>query len=165
MGQRYVYGVFENLTSLNLDIRELTTRGFSGISSFHKLKKLDVFSAALDDAALLYLAEIPGLEELDSCGGRLTDTGIQTISTYLKNLTRLNVSQNTRIGNPGAQSLAQLTKLKSLNVSYTSINHIGVKEFKELQNLETLSLYGCSISETDSSELTSVLPSLRCIRL
>jgi cell division septum initiation protein DivIVA len=83
------------------------------------------------------------------------------------NLTSLNLSQNERITNRGAASLAALSNLKALNLSNTRVNSEALKFFSGLSQLQSLALYGCKDIEDNPKmdSLQSELPLLRCVRL
>ena len=85
----------------------------------------------------------------------------------LENLTSLNLSQNERITNRGAASLANLVNLRALNLSNTRVNSAALRFLGGLVKLQSLALYGCrGIDDSASiSLLHSELPSLKCLRL
>ncbi len=87
--------------------------------------------------------------------------------SQLENLTSLNLSQNERISNIGASSLAALTKLKALNLSNTGVNSEALPCFKGLRHLQSLAMYGCNNIQTsdEMQELQRDLPNLKCMRL
>jgi hypothetical protein len=100
------------------------------------------------------------------CGGGVGDLGCAHLAT-IYNLTSLNLSQNERITNRGAASLAALSKLKALNLSNTHVNSEALKFFSDLSQLQSLALYGCKDIEDNPKldVLQSELPLLRCVRL
>jgi hypothetical protein len=85
----------------------------------------------------------------------------------IPNLTSLNLSQNERITNRGAASLAALSNLKALNLSNTAVTPDALRYFSDLSKLKSLALYGCRdmIDNPRVQSLQSKLPSLRCLRL
>ena len=75
--------------------------------------------------------------------------------------------QNERISNKGAAALAALTKLKSLNLSNTSVSTSALRFFSGLVKLQSLALYGCrGIDNSDHlRRLQDGLPNLKCLRV
>ena len=113
-----------------------------------------------------YLSKIKTLTSLELCGGGVADLGCAHLAT-IYNLTSLNLSQNERITNRGAASLAALSKLKALNLSNTGVTSEALKYFCNLSQLQSLAFYGCKDIEDDAKldSLQSDLPLLRCVRL
>lgn len=158
-----------NLEVLNLDSRHIGDEGLLHLRSLRNLKALDIFSGKVTDYGCIHIAKIKSLESLELCGGGISDTGCATLAAHLKNLVSLNLSQNERITNRGAGSLAVLSKLKALNLSNTRVNSGALVYLSELRNLKSLALYGCRGMEGTHNEmldrLQSGLPNLKCVRL
>ena len=103
---------------------------------------------------------------MELCGGGLGDLGCSKLAA-LENLKKLNLAQNERITNRGAACLAVLTKLKSLNLSYTSVSSDALRYFSNLKALQSIALFGCkAIKEKYRvGDLANTLPNLRCVRV
>eukprot|EP00934_Nitzschia_sp_Nitz4_P009044 Nitzschia sp. Nitz4//scaffold14_size191712//154002//156659//NITZ4_001750-RA/size191712-processed-gene-0.80-mRNA-1//-1//CDS//3329537008//9034//frame0 len=155
-----------SLEVLNLDSREIDDSGLVHLRHLTKLKSLDVFSGRITDAGCSHIARIKSLENLELCGGGVGDLGCAILAT-LHNLTALNLSQNDRISNRGAASLAALSKLKHLNLSNTRVTSGGLVHFRDMVSLQSLALYGChGVKENKSLDrLQNDLPRLRCVRM
>lgn len=151
------------LEVLNLDSREISDSGLVHLRNLHKLRCLDVFSGRISDAGCSHISQMKSLESLELCGGGVGDLGCSLISG-LPNLVSLNLSQNQRITNRGAASLAELKNLKTLNLGNTGVTATSLSLPKSLQSL---SLYGCQgINDRNSLTLLQTnLPGLRCLRL
>lgn len=158
-----------NLEVLNLDSRHIGDEGLLHLRSLRNLKALDIFSGKVTDYGCIHVAKIKSLESLELCGGGVSDTGCAALAANLENLVSLNLSQNERITNRGAASLAVLSKLKALNLSNTRVNSGALVYLSELRNLKSLALYGCRGMEGTHNEmldrLQSGLPNLKCVRL
>jgi len=156
----------ESLQVLNLDSRDIGDSGMFFLRNLKNLKCLDVFSGRITDNGCSHIGKIQSLESLELCGGGVGDFGCHHLSK-LENLTSLNLSQNERITNIGASSLAALTKLKALNLSNTGVTSDALPFFKGLRHLQSLAMYGCkSIQASDEmQDLQRDLPNLKCMRL
>jgi Leucine-rich repeat (LRR) protein len=153
------------LEVLNLDSREISDSGLSHLRNLSNLRVLDVFSGRVSDVGCAHIAQIKSLEALELCGGGIGDLGC-ALFAELGNLASLNISQNERITNRGASSLASLKNLRALNLSHTHIN-VSSGQLRLPKSLESLALLGClGIDDAKSvSILQSNLPALKCLRL
>jgi Leucine rich repeat/Leucine Rich repeat len=152
------------LEVLNLDSREISDSGLSHLRNLPNLRSLDVFSGRVSDAGCAHISQIKSLEALELCGGGIGDLGCALISELGK-LISLNISQNERVTNRGASSLASLRNLRALNLSHTRVNVTGCLRLP--RSLESLALLGClGIDDAKCvSILHSNLPALKCLRL
>lgn len=155
-----------DLETLNLDSRDISDEGLRYLRKLTKLKNLDIFSGRITDMGCGHLSKIKSLETLELCGGSIGDQGCSYLGS-LENLTSLNLSQNERISNRGAATLAALTKLKALNLSNTRVSGSALCYFSGLYELQSLSVYGCPGMKTgtDLAKLRDGLPKLKCLRL
>ena len=156
-----------DLEALNLDSRDIGDSGVWHLRGLQKLKSLDLFSCRITDSGCESIAQMKSLESLELCGGGLSDQACAILAT-LDNLTSLNLSQNERITNRGAASLAALSKLKALNLSNTRVNTDALIHLSDLMELKSIALYGCrGFDEANDglSDLQGGLPNLRCVRL
>lgn len=155
-----------SLENLNLDSRDISDDGLYYLRKLN-LKCLDIFSGRITDVGCVHIGKIKSLECLELCGGSIGDLGCSQLAENLENLTSLNLAQNELITNNGAFALAALSKLKSLNLSYTSASASSLLFFKGLRQLQSLAMYGCrGVRKGKKVEsLHSEMPNLKCLRI
>lgn len=151
------------LEVLNLDSREISDSGLSYLRNLQRLRCLDLFSGRITDSGCAHLAHMKSLQSLELCGGGVGDLGCSFISG-LHNLTTLNLSQNERITNRGAQALGSLKNLKALNLSNTGVDAANLCLPKSLQSLALYGVRGIDDGH-GMSLLQSDLPNLKCLRV
>lgn len=142
--QRHL-AALQNLRRLNLDSRELTDAALLHLSALTKLQHLDLFSARISDVGLCFLASLSSLTGLELCGGRITDKGLEHLAKLFPALRLLNLSQNGRITTHGLKHLVRLHRsLEVLNLSHTQV-HVGeaLPTLRQLRGLKVLAVNGC----------------------
>ncbi|CAI5728408.1 unnamed protein product [Hyaloperonospora brassicae] len=153
----------KKLRTLHLDTQEITNRALADVCFLPQLERLDLFGANITDDGLLYLVQLHELRELTICGGNVSDHGVEVISK-LASLTYLNLSQNPNITSKSLSCLRSLTSLQCLNLSNTGISALSLHRLSPLKELQSLSVYGCSLSQRHIDALRDVLPALKCLR-
>lgn len=94
------------------------------------------------------LENLTKLEELDICGGYISDFGLIKIKRF-RCLKVLNLSENRRITDNGIHHLAELYELVTLNLSDTGITAAALEHLTALTELRWLSVYGCQFTAKD----------------
>ncbi|ETK83191.1 hypothetical protein L915_11551 [Phytophthora nicotianae] len=153
----------QELRILRLDTSGITNRALANISFLPQLERLDLFGANITDNGLIHLIPLHNLQELTICGGNIGDRGVGLISK-LTSLTSLNLSQNRNIRTKSLFYLRSLTGLRCLNLSNTGISALSLRHLSPLKELQSLSVYGCSLSQGHIDVLREILPELKCLR-
>ncbi|KAG2764426.1 hypothetical protein PC129_g12058 [Phytophthora cactorum] len=151
------------LRILRLDTSGITNRALANLSFLPQLERLDLFGANITDNGLMHLIPLHKLQELTICGGNIGDRGVGLISK-LTSLTSLNLSQNRNIRTKSLFYLRSLTGLRCLNLSNTGISALSLRHLSPLKELQSLSVYGCSLSQGHIDVLREILPELKCLR-
>lgn len=121
-------GNLENLTTLDVSLRNVTDEGLKHISHLKVLKSLSAGATEITDFGMPELAKIQSLCALFLRGTAITDVGVRDI-TQLRQLSSLNLS-HTMITDSGLRELQKLKGLRLLNVSQTLVTAAGVNEFR-----------------------------------
>lgn len=153
----------KELRILRLDTPGITNRALVNLSFLSQLERLDLFGANITDNGLMHLVLLQRLQELTICGGNIGDRGVGLISK-LTSLTSLNLSQNRNIRPKSLFYLRSLTNLRCLNLSNTGISPLSLRHLSPLKKLQSLSVYGCSLSQGHIDVLREILPELKCLR-
>ena len=149
-----------SLRSLSMDVADLNDYGLKQIKDLVNLRELSMFSSDVTDSGLEFLSRLRSLTSLEMCGGNLSNRGLKTIVEYCPSLSFLNVSQNRRIEDEGLDCLSKLSKLRGLNLSRTNVSHKGIGFLSDMNELRTVSLYGCKMVKTTSTKLKKFPKSL-----
>jgi hypothetical protein len=99
--------------------------------------------AAFDDDALMYLQELPILNDLKVPDTKITDVGLARLPPFLRNLDL----KNTRITDAGLKHLAKKKKLEHLDLSGCSVTDAGLDQLVALKSLYKLNLSQTQITD------------------
>jgi len=147
-------------------------RAFRGHGSLKRIVlagSLFQSKGVLQDCAMEYLADIPGLKGINVEMGDITDRGLSHI-TKLRELEYLNLGytfvtdggmrwvamlgrlrflglEATSITDRGLQHLENLTELEMLWLAFTSVTDEGLKYLRNMKKLRFLDLRNCLISD------------------
>ncbi|KAL3670149.1 hypothetical protein V7S43_004464 [Phytophthora oleae] len=172
----------KELRILRLDAPGITNRALANLSFLSGLEKLDLFGANITDNGLMHLVPLHKLQELSICGGNIGDRGVGLMSK-LTSLTSLNLSQNRNIRTKSLFYLRALTGLRCLNLSNTGISALSLRHLSRkltslsfastsliliskfvgnssppaLKELQSLSVYGCSLSQAHIDALRGMV--------
>ncbi len=99
----------------------------------------------------------PALRELDISGNiyQVTLLLLEQIRELMPHLTSLNMGQS-RIGDAGAASLAQMAQLTSLNVEYSDIGPAGAASLAQLAHLTSLNISNNRIGPAGAASLAQL---------
>jgi hypothetical protein len=95
----------------------------------------------------------------------LTDEDLKQLVRDHPNVTHLNLGGCYCITDNAMKSLATLTKLISLDLSYTRIRYDGLQELETLTELKHLDLHCCSIIRSDLLLITNICTKLTSLDL
>lgn len=134
-----------NLVSLDLSV----CKKIPDLSPLPKNKKLArlvfAFSAITDDDMQI-VGKLTGLRELSLFGTGISDTGLTNLGT-LTNLEILNVAECKAISSKGLQVLANMPRLRILNLSKTKMSDQDLDLLKGLSHLTDLGLQSTKITD------------------
>ncbi|XP_052308716.1 receptor-like protein 13 isoform X2 [Populus trichocarpa] len=152
---------FKELQSLDLGYNGLVgcseNQGFEVLSS--KLRKLEVLDLSLnrfnnDKGILSCFNGLSALKSLDLSANQLTGSGLKVLSSRLKRLENLDLSDN-QCNDSIFSSLSGFSSLKSLDLSYNEVTGSGLKVLSSrLKRLENLDLSYNQCNDSIFSSLT-----------
>ena len=146
-----------------LHVSEDAARDLSPLGALEPGDLQDLFlPGQVDDAALLHVQELTGLEGLSLQGIQISDTGL----VYVQKLTNLKSLgfRGTQITDAGLVHLRGLTELQLLNLFGTRINGAGLIYLWGLTKLKSLFFWGAQISDAGLENIQG-LTSLKSLRL
>ncbi len=130
-----------NLRILNLYRTKVIT--LNGLGELKKLQNLSLRDTKILDSALLNVAKILTLEELNLSGAKnLTDDGMRFLIP-LKHLHTLDLSQ-TRITSKSFNYIKQLPELQTLILSGTAVDQNGLREVLTIPGFRQVKIDNCS---------------------
>jgi hypothetical protein len=152
----YLKGCRE-LVFLSVTRTEIKGPGVSVLRNFPHLKMLFLGHNALDQnmlAALDSLREVTELH-LDQC--TVGDTALVHVG-HMEGLVHLRLSENKKITDSGIAHLKGLQKLKTLDISGTSVTKSCAKSLTELPKLRLLRVSSPTVTNADLVEMGKQLP-------
>lgn len=174
--------LLQGLTALEaLDLRStrVTNAGMQRLAALKRLKAVWLDDTEVTDEGLKHLAELPLLEDLGYETEQFTLRGLAQLKglisvrprpesvsdddlallAELPRLRRLNLS-GSGITDAGLTHFAKLTQLESLSLNETSISDVGLEQLKTLVNLKSLGVYKTRTTEAGLEALDQALPKL-----
>ncbi len=151
--------LFEHLYSLDLSGCELSENQLSFLAQMPGLVELNLRRSSIKDNQLVYLRLLKKLKSLDLGETEITDAAMPILASFalLENLSLFNDEINDR----GLQQLAQL-KLRSIELSGSNISEQGLAFLCEIKTLQSLQLGNLDLSSrglealSNLTELTSL---------
>ncbi len=143
-------GQLTKLHFLNLNYYPLDNSEIKYLTSLTNLRSLAI-SGTLNDEGLKHLSPLC-LQSLKLQSCSITDEGVKdfSISTSLKNLTNLDLSNCNAITHKAYEHLAQLVALEDLDLSCTQLTNQGFRHLMQLTALKVLKIVDC-----DGIEITN----------
>ena len=130
-----------SLQSLDIGYAQITDSGLAHLSSLSNLRRLSIGGNKLAGPGLQFLRELPHLTYLDLGGSQRTDSGLWSIT----------------LTEAGVDAVANISDLKELRLSGSSVSAASLEALKELKHLESLDLDGCKRIGDDAIPLLSAL--------
>jgi hypothetical protein len=127
------------------------------IGEMLSLRVLLLDSNLITDAEINRLAALTELEGLYLRNTRLTDRGVAELAG-LKKLELLDLSGSKGVTSDALAQISAYTRLKSLNIAFTSISVDGSSPLRRMTQLQELYLTNQMGSEQDLAELRRALP-------
>ncbi|UCD50931.1 MAG: hypothetical protein JSW27_25825 [Phycisphaerales bacterium] len=155
-----------NVQDLNFHWSEnITNEGIRYLARLPHLRSLDIAHAKVDDAGLAYLKDVKTLESLDLPNKGISDRGLEYVS-MLPRLRELDVSRVHYVDpskdkgyytDKGIEALATCTLLEDLSIGSIGVTDASMETIGKLQNLRTLTLFGCtSVTDAGLRQLVSL---------
>jgi Leucine-rich repeat (LRR) protein len=146
-------GELKGLQRLIISAESFQNEDMSGLKSLTELQHIRLAHTKIDDAGLKALPGLSSLRALDlSYCEKITDAGMQYLGRH-KGLETLDL---TRARVTDIQPLAQLTKLRALNLTESNITDAGLKGVTGMSALENLRLWNTKITDMGGRELRQV---------
>ncbi len=114
---------------------------------------IEATNGEMNDEAMRYLPELPGLEWLEISGGKVTSSGIANLKNC-RSLRRLYV-HDINLSGDALPWLSDLTKLEALSLQHTGIDGSILKNLKS-PDLVVLNLSGDKIGDTDMDQIAPI---------
>lgn len=133
--------------------QQLTAAATAYLTGLNGLRKLHLDNVA--DEALLNVAKLPNLEELNLVSTTVTDKGLAHLGG-MKSLTALNLGY-TRTTDEGLAHLKGLTSLRKLYLFNTQVTDTGLTHLEGLKNLKEISLSGSKVTKSGVEKLRKSL--------
>ena len=115
-------------TSLRLDIKSTAIIDTSFLRELQQNDLQALFLYNCDDAALLHITHLSGLQELCLSDTSITDQGLAVLEN-LQALQRISI-YNTAVGDRGLENLVAIKSLQWLTCSGTAISEDGFNQFR-----------------------------------
>ncbi len=152
----------KTLTSLRLVTTDLTATGVKGIQAFPKLSAITLEGPPMPEAAVVELGKLKGLKSLRIHVGPLTDAGVAAIAN-LTDLEELALYRFDKGANAVVPHILKLTKLRSLDLTFSDLNDTSLKQFAALKELTELKVAFAKTTPEAQESLKKVLPKLTII--
>ena len=119
---------FEQATVVNLSQNEVEDADLIPLRNLNGLQRLNLNETRITDDGLRHLEELTGLKALDLSGTQITGNGLE----HLRGLTALEYLylSRTKVGDADLRHLKKLTNLGHLDVTGTAVTEEGVEEVK-----------------------------------
>jgi Leucine-rich repeat (LRR) protein len=119
-----------------------------------KLTELRLPNTSVTDRALVAIAEIPGLAQLDLTGARVTDAGLAHLGR-LEHLANLSLAR-TEVTGTGLVHFKARPALRSLDLTDTQVTDAALGELSACPNLKTLRLGHTGITDAGLARLADL---------
>lgn len=129
------------------------------------LRKLQILNCrGLDDAAVVSLTGLTGLESLAITNSGIGDAAVETIATSFPGLVELDLSSNVNLTGAAMKSIAKLVQLRRLALVQTRFNDLHTRRLAKLSELEVLDLRGNMEAGDMTLGVAGRLPKLRVLK-
>ena len=138
-------------------VQSISTSEAAQIGELKSLRVLNLKSTSVTDQHLVELAELPSIERLNlALAHEVTNEGVQSIAG-LTSLKELDLSF-TDIGDEGIEQLSSMIRLELLNLSLTQISNEAVPMLGRLMRLKVVDLRDTAVTDEGIRELSLLLP-------
>lgn len=136
----------KNLKALLLDFLWISEDGLEQLAGLDKLEELYLAKTLVGDDALAMMSQFPRLKKLRISQCQFENEGLAHLAN-VTTLEDLDLSENNSINDSGMPHLAELKKLKRLNLWRTFVGDAGVEKLAGLTAMEWLNLDNSQISD------------------
>jgi len=136
--------------------------GGKSLRIFEQATVVNLRQTAIEDADLIPLRNLNGLQRLNLGETRITNDGLQHLAG-LTGLKALDLS-STQITGKGLEHLHRLTALEYLYLSRTKVGDADLRHLKELTILRHLDVTGTAVSNEGVEEIKRHLPGVKAER-
>ena len=136
--------------------------GGKSLRIFEQATVVNLSQNTVEDADLIHLRNLNGLQRLNLNETRITDDGLQHLDG-LTGLKALDLS-GTQITGNGLKHLCGLTALEYLYLSQTRVGDADLRHLKGLTSLGHLDVTGTAVTEEGVDEIKRHLPVVAVVR-
>jgi Leucine Rich repeat len=136
--------------------------GGRSLRIFEQATVVNLSRTEIDDADLLCLQRLNGLERLNLSGTGITNDGLRNLGG-LTDLKALDLS-GTRITGQGLDDLRSLAALEYLYLSRTKVGDANLRRLDDLKSLRQLDVSETAVSDIGVAEIKRQLPELEVKR-
>jgi hypothetical protein len=109
------------------------------------------------------LSDAKNLKQLYMNCPKFTDAGLKEVAAF-KGLALFQLFNGAEITEAGVKELAALTKLQSLDLSYSGVTDGALKELTGLKELTRLVLTGTKVTDAGVKEVEKALPKCKVVK-
>lgn len=149
----------------------ISDEGIAHLSKMPSLKRLNIDGSHITDKSMAYLKEVKSLEWLDlpQRDQRITDVGLACLGE-LSNLRKLHISKSSLVNqeyytDKGLEILVRCHKLEDLSIGSIGVTDAGLEHIAKLTNLKILGLFGCKSITDTGLASLTTLKSLRRLNI
>lgn len=156
-----------NLTKLKLRASKIaSTEIVDGIARFVNVNGIDLGENAVDDAALVSIAQLVKLEDLNLLRTKLSANAVQILSKSPNSSKwkKLNLDDNPGVNDTSIDFLLGMKSLEFLHVGKTQVTDAGIAKLASLDQLKTLIVNDTTVTQEALQLLQDKLPKLRIVR-
>jgi Leucine-rich repeat (LRR) protein len=144
-----------NIEDLSLAQAAVTDAGMKILAEMPSLHTLNLQDTKVTDAGLVHLARIKGLSDLNLSGTNILGSGLSHLKAK-PDLERLSLA-DTLVGDDALGELAGCPNLSFLNLSETTITDVGLDKLQAVRNLRTVSLASTDVTKAGVDRLKGAI--------
>lgn len=142
-----------NLEYLNLGFSQVTDKAFPDIAKLSKLRELKLMDLPITSAAMVSIAKLPALQQLDVSKTAIGDEGLEA----LKDSPITNLWFNTMKGvtKKGVAAMAAMPRLTNLVLQFAQING-EVEELAKSKTLKDITFMSSTLDDVGGVQLAKI---------
>ena len=144
-----------NLKLLAVDFLWISEDGIKSIVGLKNLEELYMAETTIGNEAVLLFAQFPKLTKLRIARNQIDASGVADLAK-LQHLQELDLSECAQLLDDATGPLAELKKLKKLNLWRLNISDAGIQPLKGLTALESLNLDNTRLSDEGMAYLSGL---------
>jgi Leucine-rich repeat (LRR) protein len=154
---------YEHLRELSLDGTRVTDKGLDAIADNKAIEFVDLSHTKITDAGLAKFENLEELRGLRLDGTAISGKGVEALARTPR-FFRISV-QDARVDDTGAAAIARVSRLRIINLSGNDISNAAVGAFKNLRELDELSLDRCAKLTDEVVATLKTFPALKRVSL